>query len=378
MASTNTSPTKRGGLNVSAASTIVLAGGGTGGHFYPALAVAEALRARSADLDLHYIGTPSGVESKLAPANGFRYDSVASGQVRGKSPWQALSSLGKIVAGSVSARGKVDGALAVFATGGYASVPVVTGAWLRGVPVVIFLPDVEAGWAVRSTARMARRIAVTDDEALDKVPREKSEVTGYPTRKRFGDLSRSEARKELGLPAAVKVLLISGASTGAQRINDAIGRVLPQLLELAVVVHSTGPANFAAIEERRKEMEDRLAERYHVYPLIDDMAAAMKAADLAIMRAGASVLGELPVAGLPAILIPGTFGGGHQKANAEALARSGAALVLEEASFDQLLPTVRGLLADQTRLDRMAAAARALARPGAADRLAEIVLEVAR
>jgi UDP-N-acetylglucosamine--N-acetylmuramyl-(pentapeptide) pyrophosphoryl-undecaprenol N-acetylglucosamine transferase len=358
--------------------TIVLAGGGTGGHFYPALAVAESLRARSPDVDLHYIGTKEGIEARLAPANGFRFDSITSGQVRGKSLWKAMTSLTSMAAGTVTARAKVDGARAVFATGGYASVPVVTGAWLRGVPVVIFLPDIEPGWAVRSTARMARRIAVSNRDALDGLPREKTEVTGYPTRKRFAELSRSDARQALGLPADERVLLISGASTGAQRINDAVGRILPDLLEIAVVVHSTGAANFEAIKTRRDQMPSGKCERYHVYPLIDDMAAAMKAADLAVMRAGASVLGELPAAGLPSILIPGTFGGGHQRANAEALARTGAAIVVEESDFDQLLPTIRDLLGAQDRLDQMAEAARADAHPAAADRLAEIVLEVAR
>ena len=363
---------------MSAPETIVLAGGGTGGHFYPALAVAECLRARNPGIDLHYIGTKAGAEARLAPASGFRYDSVPSGQVRGKSPWKAMTSLVNMAAGAVSARSKVDGARAVFATGGYASVPVVTGAWLRGVPVVIFLPDVEPGWAVRSTARMARRIGVSNSASSDGLPEGKTEVTGYPTRSRFSELSREEARSAMGLPLEGHVILVSGASTGAQRINAAVLKVLPGLLELASVIHSTGPANYEAIRAQRQELNADRRDGYHIYPLIDDMAAAMRAADLAVMRAGASVLGELPAAGLPSILVPGTFGGGHQRANAEALASNGAAVVLEEANFDQLLPLVTELLADDQRLEEMAAAAKAQARPEAADRLAEIVLEVAR
>ena len=363
---------------MSAAKTIVLAGGGTGGHFYPALAVAESLRARIPDVDLHYIGSKSGPEGDLASTAGFRYDSVPSGQVRGKAPWKAMTSLTSMAAGAVAARSRVNGARAVFATGGYASVPVVAGAWLRGVPVVVFLPDVEPGWAVRSTARMARRIAVSNEEALGELPREKTEVTGYPTRKRFTELSKTEAREALGLPPDERIVLISGASTGAQRINEAVARILPDLLEMAVVVHSTGPANYETHKSRRGELAAAARDRYHVYPLVTDMAAAMKAADLAVMRAGASVLGELPAAGLPSILIPGTFAGGHQKANAEALAKAGAALVLGESEFDRLLPTIKELLRSRGRLDEMAAAAKADARPGAADRLAEIVLEVAR
>jgi UDP-N-acetylglucosamine--N-acetylmuramyl-(pentapeptide) pyrophosphoryl-undecaprenol N-acetylglucosamine transferase len=363
---------------MSAPETIVLAGGGTGGHFYPALAVAECLRARSPGIDLHYIGTKAGAEANLAPASGFRYDSVPSGQVRGQSAWKAMTSLASMAAGAVSARSKVDGAKAVFATGGYASVPVVAGAWLRGVPVVIFLPDVEPGWAVRSTARMARRIGVSNGAGIDGLPADKTEVTGYPTRKRFSEVSREDARKALGLPLDGRVVLVSGASTGAQRINDAILGILPGLLEIASVVHSTGPANYESIQAQRDQLTADQRDRYHVYPLVSDMAAAMRAADLAVMRAGASVLGELPAARLPSILIPGTFGGGHQRANAEALASTGAALVLEERDFNRLLPLIKELLAGQERLDAMAAAAKGQARPDAADRLAEIVLEVAR
>ncbi|MEX2237519.1 MAG: glycosyltransferase [Dehalococcoidia bacterium] len=363
---------------MSDARRVVLTGGGTGGHFYPALAVAEALRCRMPDIDLHYVGTSTGAESRLAPAAGFSYESVPSGQVRGKSPFKVASSLARIAAGTLSSRGKMGAASAVFATGGYASVPVITGAWLRRVPVVLFLPDVEPGWAVRSTASMAARIGVSNEAAVAALPADKTEVTGYPTRARFGELSREEARTVMGVPLDGRVLLVSGASTGAQRINAAVTEVLPELLDLAVVIHSTGPANLDDALAKRDGLPEGQKVRYHVYGLIEDMPAAMQAADLTIMRSGASVLGELPAAGLPSILIPGTFAGGHQKANAEALARAGAAVVLEEKDFGRLLETTRDLLNDQERLDAMGAAAKASAHRDAADRLAQLVLEVAR
>jgi UDP-N-acetylglucosamine--N-acetylmuramyl-(pentapeptide) pyrophosphoryl-undecaprenol N-acetylglucosamine transferase len=359
------------------AKTIVLAGGGTGGHFYPALAVAEVLRQR-ADVELRYVGTSRGPEKRLAEAHGLAYESVPSGQVRGKSALTAARSLASIAMGAAAAARKLGGAGAVFATGGYASVPIVTGAWLRRVPVLVFLPDVEPGAAVRSTVRLATRIGVSDEAACATLPREKAEVTGYPVRSRFFCLDRSEARRTFGLSDSDTVVLISGASTGAQRLNAVARRMLPELLERAHVLHSTGVANFEEVEAQRNSLPQTARERYHVYPLIEDMPAAMHAADLAIMRAGASVLGEVPASALPAVLVPGTFAGGHQKANAEALARTGAALVLDEAEIEKLGDLTLGLLADRQRREQMSAAARAAARPAAASRLAEILMEIAR
>jgi UDP-N-acetylglucosamine--N-acetylmuramyl-(pentapeptide) pyrophosphoryl-undecaprenol N-acetylglucosamine transferase len=371
-------PTK-GSPNVeSRGKRVILAGGGTGGHFFPALAVAEALRARAPDVNLNYFGTTQGPERKLAESHGLPYQGIASGQVRGKSALKAAYSLASTAAGTVGAAFKLNAPDAVFATGGYASVPVVSAAWLRRVPAVVFLPDVEAGWAVRSMVRIAARIGVSNEVAGASLPAEKTVVTGYPVRKRFFELDRRAARESLGLSGQGSVLLISGASSGAQRLNDAVAPILSELLKLTEVIHSTGTANFEEIEARSTSLPAELRARYHVYPLIEDMAAAMHAADLAIMRAGASVLGELPAAGLPAVLVPGSFAGGHQRSNAQALAAAGAAVVLEESDYNELLPMVSALLRDKTRLEAMAHAARSLARPEAADRLAEIVLEVAR
>lgn len=357
--------------------TVVLAGGGTGGHFFPALAVAEALRARQPGIELRYIGSAGGPEGALAAAAGMSFDAVSSGQVRGKSPLRVASSLFKIGGGTLSSARLLSGVDAVFTTGGYASVPVVNGAWLRRVPVVTFLPDVEPGWAVRATLRVARRIGVSVAAAGQGLPADKTEVTGYPVRARFFELDRESARRALDLPLDQKVILVSGASSGAQRLNDALNLILAKLLEDAIVLHSSGIANHDQQAQLRAGLEPALRERYHLYPLIEDMAAAMHAADLGVMRAGASVLGELPATRLPSILIPGTFAGGHQRANAIALVDAGAAVVLEERDSAQLLGQVRSLLGDSARLRAMSDSARALARPDAAARLAQIVLDLA-
>ncbi|HET7738042.1 MAG TPA: glycosyltransferase, partial [Tepidiformaceae bacterium] len=203
-------------------------------------------------------------------------------------------------------------------------------------------------------------------------------VTGYPVRDTFFRASREEARTTLGIPTGAKVLLVAGASQGSQAINRAVFAALPALLESAVVVvHVTGASDIAEAAAIRETLTPELREMYRPDAYRDDLPLAMLAADLAVMRAGASVLGELPAAGLPSILVPGTFAGGHQRDNAAWLRDGGAAVLLAEAELDGFEPTVRTLLADPARLAAMRDAATNLARPNAANAIGDLILEVA-
>jgi UDP-N-acetylglucosamine--N-acetylmuramyl-(pentapeptide) pyrophosphoryl-undecaprenol N-acetylglucosamine transferase len=219
-------------------------------------------------------------------------------------------------------------------------------------------------------------MTTTSEAALAHLPREKTTVVGYPVREEFWSISREEARARLDLPLDAKVLLVTGASLGAKSINEALVAALPQLLEQCVVLHVTGAGEEAwAIEQRSKISTN--ADRYIVRGYLDDMPSAMIATDLAVMRAGASTLGELPAAGLPAVLVPGEYEGWSQAPNAEYLQEQGAAVMLRNAELSRLGGVVSVLLSDDVRLASMRTAMKSLARPEAAQDLARVLVEVA-
>lgn len=362
---------------------VVLAGGGTGGHVYPSLSVARALESRMRDegrpLELLYVGVRGRVDETIVPAEGIAFEAIDAGQLRVSSPLTFARNILKLARGvfqsvRILRRFSPD---VVFATGGYASVPVGVAARLLRKPLVVFLPDVTPGWAVRLLSRLATRMTTTSDRALDHLPRAKTTVVGYPVRAAFWSTDRATARASLGLPPNEKVLLITAGSLGARRINEAIWPALPRLLDRCTVLHVTGAADeSAAIDQRAKLDADRQA-RYLLRGYLSDMPAAMVAADLVISRSGASTLGELPAAGVPAILVPGEYEGWSQAPNAEYLQSAGAAVMLGNAQLDQLARTTMELLADDARLAAMRDAMKKLARPAAASDLARILVEVA-
>jgi len=368
---------------------VVLSGGGTGGHIYPALAVAEALRREAGPEgppELLYIGVRGRMDERIVGPSGLPFEAVRAGPLRVRSPIGFVRGIANLLAGSAQAwrllgRFRPD---AVFATGGYASVPVGVAARARRRPLVVYLPDVRPGWAVRLLARLATRIATTTDRSLAELPAGKAEAVGYPVRESFWSANREQARARLGLPLDEKVLLVTGASQGARRLNTAVSEQLDALLAVCHVVHQTGRADEAALLARRAALSPEQQRRYHVHAYLSDppagragMAGAMAAADLAVMRSGASTLGELPAAGLPAVLVPGVYEGWDQTPNARYLEEQDAAVVLPNDQLDRLADVVRELLADEARRLAMAAAVRGLARPDAARRIAQIVREAA-
>jgi UDP-N-acetylglucosamine--N-acetylmuramyl-(pentapeptide) pyrophosphoryl-undecaprenol N-acetylglucosamine transferase len=244
-------------------------------------------------------------------------------------------------------------------------------------PLVVYLPDVTPGWAVRLLSRLASRMTTTSEHALDFLPKDKTTVVGYPVRDEFWSLERDEARERLGLPRNAAVVLVTGASLGARAINQATIAALPSILPRAHVLHLTGADDEAWANEQRYALPADLRERYVVRGYLDDMPAAMMAADLVVSRSGASVLGELPAAGAPAILVPGEYEGWSQAPNAEFLQSRGAALMLRNADLEGLGATIVELLDDGARRQRMSVAMRALARPDAARDIARTLIEVA-
>jgi UDP-N-acetylglucosamine--N-acetylmuramyl-(pentapeptide) pyrophosphoryl-undecaprenol N-acetylglucosamine transferase len=299
---------------------------------------------------------------------------VRAGQIRGKSPLQVTASAGQIARGVREARGvlKHFAADAIFATGGYASMPVVLAAALTGTPVTVFLPDIYPGWAVRVATRLAAHVATTADGALEHLPRQKTSVTGYPLRPEFWEANRTGGRDRLELREG-PCLLISGASSGSRVLNDAVSDGLVPLLQVCQVVHLTGSADESRMLAARKRLPQHLQRRYHVHGYLSDIAWAMAAADLAVLRAGASCLAEPPAVGLPAILVPGSFS--DQYRNAAYMAAAGAAVVLEETRLSELPAMVEELVGSADRLAAMSLAANRLARPSAAEDIVDLLLD---
>jgi len=362
---------------------VVFCGGGTGGHVYPALAVADALSQElSEGLEALYIGSSAGAERELVVRAGLPFRAVTAAAVRGRSPWGFTAGLAKLAQGMFEARTilRQFHPQAILTTGGYASVPVAVAA--RGVdhiPLVVFLPDVRPGWAVRFMARLARRVAVTSHRSLSFLPPGKAVVTGYPVRPAFWQTTKIEARRRLALLDQERVLFVAGATHGAHTLNQAVASHLSQVLELCQLIHVSGRGDHAWLQRLRQDLPERLRHRYHLHPYVyDDLPWAMAAADLAVMRSGASVMGELPALGLPAVLVPYPHAGGHQRFNAQYLADADAAIVVEDSKLNGFLPLVGELLADEERRATMAEATRRLARPNATRDIARILLEVAR
>jgi UDP-N-acetylglucosamine--N-acetylmuramyl-(pentapeptide) pyrophosphoryl-undecaprenol N-acetylglucosamine transferase len=350
---------------------------------YPGLCVARALQAETqaagGTLEMLYIGIRGRVDEKIVPAEGIAFRAVSAGALRVSSPLAFAGNALRLAWGVMQSvwillRFKPN---AVFATGGYASVPVGLAARLLRRPLVVFLPDVTPGWAVRLLSRLATRMTTTSERALAHLPAKKTTVVGYPVRETFWTLDRTSARAQLGLPLDAKVLLVTAGSLGARKINDAIWPALPQLLERCVVLHVTGAADEAAANEHRARLTAEHQTRYDVRGYLDDMPAALIAADLVVARAGASTLGELPASGAPGVLIPGEYEGWSQVPNAEFLQSEGAAVMLRNSELERLPATVLELLADDARRGRMSAAMRRLARPDAARDLARVLMEAA-
>ena len=360
---------------------LLLTGGGTGGHIYPAISVAEALRARlGQQVEFLFAGTRRGDAAALAARAGLPFVEVRAAPVRGRGPAALARSVVDLGAGAVHSW-RLAGRFrpnAVLATGGYASVPVALGARLRRIPLVVYLPDVYPGWAVKLLARLAIRVATTTDAARRYLPPGKTAVTGYPVRAAFFREAerRAETRCRLGIPAEAMLLLVTGATQGARVINRAVFDALPTLLPVCIVVHQTGPLDVAAAQKRAAALPESCRDRYRPTAYIDNMPALMAAADLVVMRAGASSLAEPPAAHLPAVLVPASYAGAHQRHNAAYMAKRGAAVVLEEAQLGDLGNVVLRLLADPEELSVMRGAMAALARPDAADAIADVLLGV--
>jgi UDP-N-acetylglucosamine--N-acetylmuramyl-(pentapeptide) pyrophosphoryl-undecaprenol N-acetylglucosamine transferase len=347
--------------------TVVIAGGGTGGHLYPGLAVADALVARG--VAATFVGTAGGIEARVVPGAGYPLRLLPGRQLRGGGPGRVVVGLAALASGVVRALGvlaELRPSLVV-GVGGYASVAVVVAAATRRIPTVLLEQNVVPGAANRWLARFARCVCVGFAESTPYFPAGRAVHTGNPVR--AGILRPREARAHPGI-------LVFGGSAGAHRLNQATLDALTLLGPLAReldVTHQTGSADLDGV----RTAYERLGLGVRVEPFITDMGAAYAAADVVVARAGAMTCAEVTAVGLPSVLVPYPYAADdHQRRNAEVLAGAGAAeLILDaELTGERLAATLRALLEDAERRTTMASHARALGRPDAAARVADTCL----
>ncbi len=351
----------------------LMAGGGTGGHVIPALAVARELRRRGHEP--FFIGTPSGLEARLVPSEGFPIDWIEIGGLKRVGVAQTLRTMGQLPLSTLRVWRLIGERrpAAVFSMGGYAAGPVMLAAWLRRIPIVIMEPNAMPGLTNRWMGRAVARALINFEESAAFFPPGRTERTGVPVRAEFFSLPPKPRGEMLNL-------LVTGGSQGSRTLNRAARESWPLFRESGLSVRmtlQTGPAGYA--EFHRDFLLAGI--EGEVVAFIDDMPAAFAEADLVICRSGAGAVAELAAAGKPSILVPFPYAADqHQLRNAEALARAGAArLVLdEEMTGRRLFEEVKGLASEEGLLERVGEAARRFARPRAAERAADVLEEAAR
>lgn len=358
---------------------VVIAGGGTGGHLFPGLAVARALKARVPESQISFAGTAAGIEARVIPTTEFGLDLIRSAGLKGKSltaraRGAALIPLGAVDAWRLISRRKPD---VVIGVGGYSSGPVVSIAAMRGIPAMLLEQNAVPGLTNKLLARFVDRAAVTYDASLHYFGA-KGFVSGNPVRREFLEVDDDPSRDAALNDSRVRVLVFGG-SQGAHAINVAMVEAAPRLAAAAETVDlvcQTGIRDFDMVREafERHHVQGRV-ERF-----IDAMDREMKAAGLVVSRAGATTLAEVTAAGRPSILIPlPTATDDHQRHNARALEKAGAAELLEQRDLtgERLAERIIALGGDRDRRIRMSAAARSLARPRAAEDIVDEVITLA-
>jgi UDP-N-acetylglucosamine--N-acetylmuramyl-(pentapeptide) pyrophosphoryl-undecaprenol N-acetylglucosamine transferase len=353
--------------------TLLLAGGGSGGHVFPMLAVADAVKALLPGVRLVFVGTDKGMETKLVPERGYELELVKVLPIRGGGVAGALRGIGRAASSIPEARAVVAriAPAAVFSIGGYAAGPVALAARTLGVPIALMEPNAEAGLANRLIAPFVQRAYVAFPESERFFKPSITLRTGAPLRQGFTPAPyRAPARNTLSV-------LVLGGSQGAKSLNEAVPRALAELGPGVRVVHQCGRAHEAAANAVYTEMG--LGERARIVPFIDDMPAALAAADLVIGRAGAGAVGEICAVGRPSLLVPYPFAGDHQKLNADSIAREGASVWVPsaDATPQRLATELRTLMNDPSRLASMAENARRIGRPHAAAAIARDLLKLA-
>ena len=351
---------------------VLIAAGGTGGHIYPGIAVAQEIMRRDPNTAVRFVGTARGLETRLVPQAGFELSIIDSAGLKSVNLVARMKGLAILPKSFVSARRLIRQFQpdVVVGAGGYVSGPVVLVAALLGRPTLVMESNALPGWTNRVLARFVDRATVSFEQALPFF-RGKATVTGNPVRREFFEISPKHRE------AGALSLLIFGGSQGARAINEAIVAALPGLKSLPVALrikHQTGPADFERVKAAYEA--EGWNERAEVRSYLDNMMNDFAQADLVICRAGATTTAELIAAGKASIMIPFPYAADdHQRKNAEALETAGAAkmIVQQELSAERLLKEIRDVSQDPSQLDRMEKAARGLAHGDAAKAAVDLI-----
>ena len=352
---------------------LLICAGGTGGGVYPALTVSEILNHKGHTL--LWVGSEGGMEKELVERAGLPFQAIPAAGVHGVSLKKLPGNLSQLWKGyhrSKQILKEFDPDVLLF-TGGYVAIPMALAGKKR--QSLLYVPDIEPGLALKVLARYSDRIAITSEESRKffKHP-EKLTVSGYPIREELKKWNKVDGLAYFKFDPNLKTVLFMGGSSGARSINNAVVKIAGKLIERYQVIHLTGHLDWDSL----RHQTDELGPRYQAFPYLHEMGAALAAADLVVSRAGASVLGEYAHFGLPAILVPYPYAWQYQKVNADYLVERGAAVLLEDEKLEkELYSTVTTLLEDPKRLAQMSQAMAALAQPAAAEKIAELLLEMA-
>jgi len=343
---------------------------------FPAIAVAQALSRNDPDGTVLYVGRRGGMEERIIPGYQIPLETIVAAKLDMEQLWRNWSfpfvlPRAFLMAGRIVRRFRPE---VVLGTGGYVSAPVIMAAATLRIPVVLQEQNYLPGRTTRLLARVATVVATAYPESA-KYLRARTVVTGTPVRTDF-------ARRRTNLPPRPASLLVLGGSQGAHRINRAVVDALPTLVSIArlEVWHQTGERDFPMVREERERLSEPVKGRYHPFPFAEDLAAKIYGADLVLARAGAGTLSEVSAAGIPMVLVPGPFAGGHQALNVGPYERAGAAIVIPDAECNgaRLSAVLTALAASPDRYALMVAAVRALGRPSAADDVVRILRDAVR
>ncbi|MBR3745584.1 MAG: undecaprenyldiphospho-muramoylpentapeptide beta-N-acetylglucosaminyltransferase [Selenomonadaceae bacterium] len=361
---------------------LIVSGGGTGGHIYPALTLIDAIKSKRPDAEFLYVGTQKGLEADIVPKAGINFTALnLEGGLERRFTLENFSRAANAIwsikhASDIVKNFKPN---VVVGTGGYVCGPILLAASLMKVPTLIQEQNAVAGVTNKILSKFVTKIAVGTHDALKNFPAEKTVYTGNPIRSEVLAAKKSDGLKEFGFTADKPIVLISGGSRGARSINNAMIEVLKSAAQKnsAQFLHVTGKGEFDAVTEKLTDVLD--APNIKVVPYLYNMPRAMAMADLAIFRAGATGLAELTARGVPSILIPYPFAAeNHQEFNARALVEAGAARMIlnKDLTAEILSAKIDELLTAPETLKKMSEASLSLGKPHAAAEIAELILEL--